>query len=128
MPINGLAHYNIRAERELVDVLCDFYVSVVGLQVGPRPLSSFGCWLSAGERDVVHVSEAVAGEIRRSGSDLTFDHVAFACENWPEFHNRLEQHAIRFTERGGQGNVRRQVFFRDPAGNGIELSFPPDTT
>ena len=61
---------------------------------------------------------------RRTGSDLTFDHVAFECENWPEFRSRLEQHAIAFTERSAPGNGRRQVFFRDPAGNGIELAFP----
>ena len=128
MPIHGLAHYNIRAERALMEVLRDFYVAVVGLREGPRPLRSFGYWLYAGERDVLHISEAVAGETRRSGSDLTFDHVAFACEDWPEFRDRLKQHAIKFTERGGQGTARRQVFFRDPAGNGIELSFPPDAT
>ena len=127
MPIHGLAHYNIRAERALVEVLREFYVTVVGLQEGPRPIASFGYWLYAGERDVLHLSETASGETRRSGSDLTFDHVAFKCENWQEFKSRLERHAIKFAERGGQGNVRRQVFFRDPAGNGIELSFPPAT-
>ena len=127
MPIHGLAHYNIRAERALMEVLRDFYVAVVGLQEGPRPLASFGYWLYAGERDVLHLSETVSGETRRSGSDLTFDHVAFECENWQEFQSRLERHAIKFVERGGQGNVRRQVFLRDPAGNGIKLGFPPAT-
>ena len=126
MPINGLAHYNIRAERALIEVLRDFYVAAVGLREGPRPLSSFGYWLYAGEQDVLHLSETAAGNVRRSGSDLTFDHVAFACEDWPEFRDRLLQHGVGFTERGGQDNARRQVFFRDPAGNGIELSFPPD--
>ena len=124
MPIHGLAHYNIRAERQLMEVLRNFYVSVVGLRPGPRPLRSFGYWLYAGERDVLHLSEDVGEDQRRIGSDLTFDHVAFECENWPEFRSRLEQHAITFTERSAPGNGRRQVFFRDPAGNGIELAFP----
>ena len=124
MPINGLAHYNIRADRRLMEVLRDFYVGVVGLRTGPRPLRSFGYWLYAGERDVLHLSEAVDDDMRRIGSDLTFDHVAFECENWPEFRNRLEQRAIAFTERCVPDGGRRQVFFRDPAGNGIELAFP----
>lgn len=128
MPIHGLAHYNLRAERGLLEALRHFYVEVVGLKEGPRPLNSFGFWLYAGDRDVLHLSEAVAEDKRRTGSDLTFDHVAFACEDWPEFRDRLERHSIKFTERGGHGNGRRQVFFRDPAGNGIELSFPPDAT
>ena len=124
MPIHGLAHYNIRADRRLLEALRDFYVAVVGLRPGPRPLTSFGYWLYAGARDVLHLSEAVANDPRRIGSDLTFDHVAFECGNWPEFRSRLEQHAVAFTERSDPGNGRRQVFFRDPAGNGIELAFP----
>lgn len=123
MPNHGLAHYNIRAERQLMEVLRDFYVAVVGLRPGPRPLRSFGYWLYAGERDVLHLSEDIDGGMRRIGSDLTFDHVAFECENWPEFKNRLERHAVAFTERCAPGGTR-QVFFRDPAGNGIELAFP----
>jgi catechol 2,3-dioxygenase-like lactoylglutathione lyase family enzyme len=124
MPIHRLAHYNIRAERELVEVLRDFYVTVVGLRAGPRPLRSFGYWLYAGELDILHLSEATAADKRRIGSDLTFDHVAFECENWPEFRGRLERHSIAFSERSVAGSGRRQVFFRDPAGNGIELVFP----
>jgi extradiol dioxygenase family protein len=124
MPIHRLAHYNIRAERGLMEVLRDFYVAVVGLQSGPRPLRSFGYWLYADGMDILHLSEAVEGDKRRTGSDLTFDHVAFECENWPEFRSRLERHAIAFSERSAPGNGRRQVFFRDPAGNGIELAFP----
>ena len=77
MPIHRLAHYNIRAERGLREVLRDFYVAVVGLQAGPRPLRSFGYWLYAGERDILHLSEDIDEIKRRIGSDLTFDHVAF---------------------------------------------------
>jgi glyoxylase I family protein len=107
-----------------MEVLCDFYVAVVGLRPGPRPLRSFGYWLYADGMDILHLSEEVEGDRRRTGSDLTFDHVAFECENWPEFRSRLERHSIAFTERSAPGNGLRQVFFRDPAGNGIELAFP----
>ncbi|HEX9195340.1 MAG TPA: VOC family protein [Azonexus sp.] len=106
-----------------MEILRDFYVAVVGLQPGPRPLRSAGYWLYAGKRDVLHLSEDIDGGMRRIGSDLTFDHVAFECENWLEFKNRLERHAVAFTERCAPGGPR-QVFFRDPAGNGIELAFP----
>ena len=48
----GLNHYNLRANRELLDALRDFYCTVVGLTVGERPpFSSFGYWLYAGDQE-----------------------------------------------------------------------------
>ena len=34
MKITGFSHYNLRAPRELLDVLCAFYTGVVGLRLG----------------------------------------------------------------------------------------------
>ena len=125
MPIHRLAHYNIRAERGLMEVLRDFYVAVVGLHAGPRPLRSFGYWLYAGElRRPSSLRKTTAAEQRRIGSDLTFDHVAFECEILAGIQRPAQRHSIAFTERSVPGSGRRQVFFRDPAGNGIELAFP----
>ncbi len=120
----GLAHYNIRSGRELLEQLRDFYVSVVGLTVGPRPpLSSLGVWLYAAGRDVLHLSEMRDSEQRRTGSDLTFDHVAFNCVGADLFEERLKSRGIVYRRAvvPESGNV--QLFFRDPAGNGVELNF-----
>ena len=51
MAVTGFNHYNLRATREQMAVLLEFYTKVVGLTLGERPgLSSFGYWLYAGAR------------------------------------------------------------------------------
>ncbi len=127
MPTLGLAHYNLRADSALLITLRDFYVAAVGLEIGPRaPLSHHGFWLNAGGRDVLHLSEERPEDKRRSGADLTFDHVAFDCTNSLEAKARLAKLAINFVEKRVPGSGKLQLFFRDPAGNGIELLFPAD--
>ena len=127
MPVIGLAHYNLRLERGLMDAVRDFYVDVVGLTVGPRPaFISIGYWLYAGGHDILHLSEQRPTDKRRIGSDLSFDHVALHSTGWPEMQARLVARGVHFTEDHVPGTRRRQVFFRDPAGNGIELIFAED--
>ena len=125
MPVHGIAHYNFRLERQLLEVVREFYEAVIGLQVGPRPpFKSFGYWLYADGRDVLHLSEELPGDKRRAGSDLTFDHVALEASNWPLTIQELRAAGIDFAEDLVPSTGRRQIFFRDPAGNGVELIFP----
>lgn len=124
MPIHGIAHYNIRLNRQLMEEVRAFYEAVVGLQNGPRPLTSFGYWLYAGNRDVLHLSEERPGESRRVGSDLTFDHVALEASDWRAHVQTLKDAGVAFTEGVVPQSGRQQLFFRDPAGNGVELIFP----
>ena len=125
MPVHGIAHYNFRLERHLMEEVRAFYEKIVGLEVGPRPpFSSFGYWLYAAGRDVLHLSEERAEDKRRKGSDLTFDHVALESSDW-RFHIRvLQESGLQFNEELVPTTGRRQIFFRDPAGNGVELIFP----
>jgi len=103
----------------------DFYERVVGLEVGPRPpFQSFGYWLYAGDLDVLHLSEEQPGDRRRCGFDLTFDHVALASSDRENHIQALLAAGVEFMEDVVPGTGRRQVFFRDPAGNGVELIFP----
>ncbi len=124
MPIHAIAHYNFRLNRQLMEEVRAFYESVVGLQAGPRPLASFGYWLYAGDKDVLHLSEQRPDEHRRVGSDLTFDHVALEASDWPAHVRTLKAAGIAYTEAAVPQSGRRQLFFRDPAGNGVELIFP----
>lgn len=105
-----------------------FYCDYLGLAIGPRPLlNSVGYWLYAGEQAVLHLSETRAGEVRQSALQTSFDHVAFTCTDMPLMLARLEQGGIAYRQAevpAGHGFSRQyQVFFRDPAGNGIELNF-----
>ena len=125
MPVTGFNHYNLRAPQPLLDTLKDFYCEVVGLQVGERPaFRSFGYWLYAGGRDLLHLSEAAPGEERVTGITTTFDHIAFSCTDPVAMEEILVTRRIEFGERYVEQTGTRQIFFRDPAGNGVELNFP----
>lgn len=127
MAVTGFNHYNIRAQRVLLDQLKTFYCDVVGLTVGERPtLRSSGYWLYIGKKDVLHLSEAAAGEVRATDVATTFDHVAFSCTNQAETEAKLTQQGIVFNTRVVASTGVRQIFFKDPAGNGVEFNFLPD--
>lgn len=124
MPVTGFNHYNLRASREMLDQLKAFYCDVVGLTEGERPaFSSFGYWLYAGDQDVLHLSEAAPDEIRQAHVATTFDHVAFSCTDSVEMEEILVQRRIEYGERFVVQTGTKQIFFRDPAGNGVELNF-----
>jgi extradiol dioxygenase family protein len=125
MSVLGLAHYNFRLDRSLMEEVREFYEEVVGLKVGPRPnFNSFGYWLYAQDADILHLTEEEKGDERRSGTGLTFDHVALETTDWPTHRGRLQKRGIEYFETSVPQTGRLQVFFRDPAGNGVELIFP----
>lgn len=128
MPVLGFSHYNLRAPRALLDALRDFYVDVVGLQPGPRPpFVSFGYWLYAGGEAVLHLSEAGPAEQRVAGGPHTvghtFDHAAFRCSDRAASERALAAHGVAFERAQVPATHQVQLFFNDPAGNGVELNF-----
>lgn len=124
MAVIGFNHYNLRVSRDMMEQLKVFYRDVVGLQIGDRPqLTSFGYWLYVGSKDVLHLSEAKAEEKRKENVATTFDHVAFTATDYDATTVRLEKLGIKFRTREISDAGQKQIFFRDPAGNGIELNF-----
>lgn len=124
MPILGFNHYNIRAERSTMELLKVFYRDVIGLTLGDRPnLSSFGYWLYIGNKDILHLSEAKPEEGRQENVATTFDHIAFTATDYFGTIERLDQLGVEYKTREIQSLGQKQVFLRDPAGNGIELNF-----
>jgi catechol 2,3-dioxygenase-like lactoylglutathione lyase family enzyme len=122
--ISGICHFNLRAPRPLLDTLRSFYCDLLGLSLGPRPpFSSFGYWLYAGDKDILHLTEAPSTEARVTGVSTTFDHVAFTCSDWPSYEAKLTAQGVPFTTSTVPDTGQFQVFFRDPAGNGVELNF-----
>ena len=120
----GLNHVNLHARRELLDALKDFYCSVVGLHVGPRPtFRNFGYWLYAGDRPVVHLWEADPDEVRHANAAGTFDHVAFDCANLSAVEAALRERSVSYKKAQPPGTNQTQLFLTDPAGNGVELNF-----
>jgi catechol-2,3-dioxygenase len=124
MPAIGLNHYNLRGPRELLEQLKDFYCEVLGLRVGDRPaFRTFGYWLYAGGHDVLHLSETAPDETRATHVPTTLDHVAFTCIDPVGMEEILAEKRIEFGERFIEQTSTKQIFFHDPAGNGVELNF-----
>lgn len=124
MPVAGLDHFNLRAPPALLEALRRFYVEVIGLEEGPRPpFRSRGHWLYAQGRDILHLTESGPDEARASHVATSFDHIALACTDADAMQARLRQHGIDHAVDDVPMASRKQVFLRDPAGNGIELNF-----
>jgi glyoxylase I family protein len=124
MATKGINHVNLRAPREMLDQLKDFYCAVVGLEVGPRPpFPAFGYWLYAGDRAVVHLYQASPDEVRQTNVETTFDHVAFDCEDSEGVEARLRERGVRYDKTVVPASRQLQLFVVDPAGNKVELNF-----
>ncbi len=124
MPALFFNHFNLRADRELVGKLRDFYVAVVGLRVGPQPAFNFaGYWLYLGDLAVLHLVEASdapgAGHTRHG----SFDHVAFSCSGLADFEAHFRRTGVSYRRTLVPGTDIVQLFVQDPAGNGVELNF-----
>jgi len=53
----------------------------------------------------------------------TFDHVAFTCADFESMRARLEKLGVKYRVADVPLTRQRQIFARDPAGNGVELNF-----
>jgi catechol 2,3-dioxygenase-like lactoylglutathione lyase family enzyme len=125
VPVQTFDHYNLRAPRALLEELCAFYRDVVGLAVGERPpFRRFGYWLYAGRQPVLHLGEANGDETCAAHVEGTFNHASFSCTGRSEFESRLAARGIEYRTAQVPLTGQVQLFFRDPAGNGVELSFP----
>ncbi len=125
--ICGINHYNLRAAPEIIEKLKNFYIEIVGLKLGHRPpFKNGGYWLYANEKDVLHLSFSKNGIANKLNFSSTFDHMAFTAENEMDHIKVLKENNIDFITREVPEIGTRQIFFKDPAGNGIELIFSND--
>ena len=122
--ISAINHYNLRSESKMMEILKNFYIEVVGLKMGARPpFKSNGFWLNAGKKDVLHLSETKKNDINPVNIKSTFDHMAFTAEGKEKYIKILKERKIEFYLRKVPEIGTEQIFFKDPAGNGIELIF-----
>lgn len=124
MALLGFNHYNLRADASTLEALKAFYCEVLGMHEGTRPaLRSDGYWLYIGDKDVLHLSLARPDEIRQMHIHTTFDHIAFTCTNQAEMEQRLQKYGVEYQTRRVEATGVCQIFFCDPAGNGVEFNF-----
>ncbi len=123
--IVGINHYNLRADEKTIEALKEFYIEIVGLKLGHRPpFKNGGYWLYANQKDVLHLSFSKNGIVNELNVNSTLDHIAFTCQNENMHIDLLNKKNIKFSIREVPEIGTRQIFFKDPAGNGIELIFP----
>ncbi len=107
----------------------DFYRDVLGLREGPRPSFAFpGYWLYLGETPVVHIAGRLAAEAPPApvgGSDVArgLDHVSFRARDAKAAGRELDAQGIAWRGTPVPGTSLYQLFFHDPAGVKVELTF-----
>ena len=109
-----------RAER--------FYVDLLGFRVVPRPAFSFdGRWLYRKEvGTMIHLLQ-VPHHVAQTGPINTLaPHLALQCDDVSLVRKLLEEREIEHVERNLPDFGYRQIFFRDPDGNLIELGEWPE--
>lgn len=122
MEIKYLDHFNIRAPKEKLREVKDFYIDVLGCNVGFRPkLSGPGQWLYAGSNAIVHLSED-ENQTSRKGKDY-LDHIALRCVGVNEFVKKLKKYSIQYRHAYIPEIDLTQLFFDDPVRITIELNF-----
>jgi catechol 2,3-dioxygenase-like lactoylglutathione lyase family enzyme len=121
-----LDHFNIAAPMDLLETTRDFYVSVLGFEEGFRPVfSRRGFWLYSGERPSIHLIESERHFASEKQGFL--DHIAFRASGLDATRKRLEQYGVDYRQSYISEFEMTQLFFRDPAGTGLEINFPGES-
>ena len=120
--IVGMNHFTIVAEDERTTL--DFYVGLLGLQVGPRPDLGFpGAWLYAGgPQAVLHMYFGRPMPSTRTG---VIDHMAFSATGLKAMKARFDAAGVKYDLRQQAGAGTWQLFTFDPNGAKVELDFDP---
>jgi len=121
-----LDHFNIAAPMALLETVRDFYRDVLGFEEGFRPnFQRRGFWLYAGDRPLIHLIESeqhVAPE-----GPIYLDHIAFRASDLAGMKDGLDRHGVSYRSSFIKEFNMTQLFFKDPAGTGLEVNFPGES-
>jgi catechol 2,3-dioxygenase-like lactoylglutathione lyase family enzyme len=128
MPVTELNHYFVRAND--LERTKDFYCSVLGFEVMPRPDFLFpGYWLGVEGKIRCTWARTIpnAGSTIRTtpvGDDTgVVDHIAFLATEPDKFNKRFESLGLASRKRYFPEFQLYQMFVKDPNGLTIELNF-----
>ena len=122
--IVGMNHFTVIAED--LERTLDFYVGLLGMEMGPRPDLGFaGAWLYADGRAVLHVYGDRPVPASRSG---VIDHMAFSAKGLSAVKARFDARGVKYDLRQQRGAGTWQLFCFDPNGAKVELDFDPSET
>ena len=128
MRVTHIDHYNIRIKQADLKPLRDFYVNVIGLTEGARPHFKFpGYWLYGGsEAAILHIAATLPDSADHMVPDKPtgqFDHISLKATDQISARARLKAAGVPFDEHPVPGWRMNQIFFTDPAGLKVELTF-----
>lgn len=122
MQVIGLDHYNIRGTGKEIEEVKEFYCTVLGFAEGARPgFGIDGYWLYCEHHPLLHLTIVQQGAEERQTGNL--HHIALRCQGLDEMVQRLTAHGVKYQQARVESLDITQIFFRDPAGVRIELSF-----
>ncbi len=125
MPITDLNHINIRTD--LMEETKDFYVDVVGLDIGFRPeFGDHGYWLYAGDTAIVHLSPSESDSAARTNPDGMgngLDHIGLFAAGLDDMQATLARKSVEYRTNLVSGGKILQVFLYDPNGVLVELGY-----
>lgn len=111
---SGIHHVSINVDD--IETAQAFYVSVLGMEVLPRPdLGVPGVWLATGEQEV-HLLQLPAGERVKE------QHFAFLVTDINEVCADLAANEVACSKPSTIPGVCVQAFTHDPSGNMIEFN------
>ena len=102
-----------------------FYTQVLGMTEGYRPPfeGPEGAWMyGPSNTPLVHLYAGRSDGLKSTGG---LDHIAFRVGDIADIVERLERHDIEFDSAEVPELGSRQVFFRDPDGIQVELTYEP---
>jgi catechol 2,3-dioxygenase-like lactoylglutathione lyase family enzyme len=125
MPVTALHHFTIRCAPEELPLLVDFYVRVMRLTVGARPdIPAPGAWLYAQGQPIVHLyAHLSTPDTPAQPATGHVDHISFRSQGLAEVREHLRNQGIAFEEAPIPGWAIHQLFFKDPRGLKIEMTF-----
>jgi len=128
MRIKQLDHYNIIANKAVIERVIAFYIDILGFENDTRPdFEIEGTWLYREGKPLVHLAvfdlddEQVPGLYDTTTGAV--HHIAFDAAGFDEFKSTLEKNEINYFKTVVPGTSIQQLFFHDPAGVRIELNF-----
>lgn len=124
MTVQSIHHMNLRIAHSELRTVRDFYCEVLGLTEGWRPpFASNGYWLYANDAPIVHLVAMSPDEQPRARPGGAIDHVSLRCVDLDGTLDQLRARDIEFSISEVPLLGDTQVFFKDPVGVGVELTF-----
>ena len=133
MALKTFEHVLILADD--VDKTKEFYVDILGLEVGYRPDFTFkGYWLYLKDNKAACIHLAMRNQDTgqdyyigkkddvKSGSGA-IDHVAFNADDIEGMKSKLDKISMEYTHRKVPGFPLEQLFIMDPDGVKVELNY-----